>query len=119
MITNVITKGSIVTYSNPSNPYISPGSQSAGMVRYNTNMQQMEVYDGVSWLKLGGSCEVGLTNEAEMIISWAREKMLEEQKLDELCKKYPGLERARANFEIFKRLVQAEASVQESVQSSP
>lgn len=111
MITNITTKGNLVAYHSTSSPYISPGSQSAGMVRYNTNMQQMEVYDGVSWLTIGGTCEVSLSGEAEMIIAWAREKMLEEKRIDELCEKYPGLRKARDNYETFKRLVASEESV--------
>lgn len=112
MITNITTKGNLVAYHNTSRPYISPGAQSAGMLRYNVNMQNMEVYDGVSWLTFGGACEVSLSGETEMIIAWAREKMLEEKRIDELCEKHPGLRKARDHYEMFKRLIASEEQVQ-------
>ena len=111
MIKNVLTKGNLVTTYIGSAPYISPGTQSAGMVRYNTNMQTMEVYDGVAWRDLSTNLEIGLSNEAEEIIAWARKKMLKEARIDELCEKYPGLATARANYETFLRLVESETSV--------
>jgi hypothetical protein len=114
MIKYVNGRNHVVVNNHGIMPYISPGSQSAGMVRWNVNMNEMEVYDGVSWKQLSTSIDVGLDPEAEMILSWAREKMLEEQKLDELCKKYPGLDRARSNFETFLKLVQSEESIQSS-----
>jgi hypothetical protein len=95
-----------------SNPYISPGASGAGMMRYNPNMNQIEVNDGLSWITLASTCaSIGLTPEAARILDWAKEKMAEEKKLDELCKKYPGMARARENFETIKRLVQSEQTV--------
>lgn len=114
MITSINTSGNLIVQHNHSAPYISPGSQSAGMVRYNTTMHQMEVYDGVAWLKIGGPCQISLSGETEMIIEWAREKMLEEKRIDELCEKYPGLRKARDNYELFKKIVTTEESVQSS-----
>lgn len=111
MIKHILGKGNLVTNYIGSAPYISPGAQGAGMVRYNTNSQTMEVYDGVSWKELSTNIEVGLSAEAEATIDWARRKMLEEARIDELCKKYPGLGKARDNFETFLRMVESEASV--------
>lgn len=113
MINYITGKNNIQVTVSGGRPYISPGSQSAGMVRYNTNSQQMEVYDGVSWQMISSICEVSLSGETEMIIEWAREKMLEERRIDELCEKHPGLRKARDNFELFKKLI-AEESVQSS-----
>jgi hypothetical protein len=89
-------------------PYISPGSQSAGMVRYNPNMQNMEVYDGNSWQTLSGYADIGLSGDAEMAIEWAQKKMLEEAKLEELCKQFPTLEKAKANFDMILAMVKHE-----------
>lgn len=111
MIKNVLTKGNLVSTYIGSAPYISPGSQSAGMVRYNTNSQAMEVYDGVAWRELSTNIEMGLSAEAEATIDWARKKMLEEARIDELCKKYPGLDKARANYETFLAMVESQTSV--------
>lgn len=105
-----------VSNSSSSDPYISPGAVGAGMIRWNPNMNCMEVNDGNMWKQFTTSYPtIGLTPEAESILDWARQKQVEEQQLDELCKKYPGLERARNNFETFKRLVIAESDVSKSV----
>lgn len=108
MINSILGKGNVVVSHSSSKPYISPGAQSAGMVRYSPNSQNLEVYDGVAWLQLSTHVEIGLTSETEMLLDWAREKMLEEQRIDELCKQHPGLAKARDNYEMFKRLVDTE-----------
>jgi hypothetical protein len=41
---------------------------------------------------------------------WARKKKQEEARLDELCKKYPGLQKAKDNFEMFQRLVESDGA---------
>ncbi len=110
----------VVSGGSVSDPYISPGSAGAGMIRWNPNMNCMEVNDGNMWKQFTTSYPtIGLTPEAESILDWARQKQIEERQLDELCKKYPGLERARSNFETFKRLAQTETDVSQSVQSNP
>jgi hypothetical protein len=109
-----LTGGQYVNVGNghPSNPYISPGSTGAGMVRYNINTNCMEVNDGNSWQQLGMNyASVELTPEAVALLDWAKKKKAEEDRLDELCKKYPGLRKARDNYEIFKRLVEVEENV--------
>lgn len=93
------------------NPYISPGAQSAGMIRYNVQNQSMEVYDGNGWQMLNAGADIGLTADAEAAIQWAKQKMVEEQRIDELCKKYPGLAKAKQNFDTFLRMVESEESV--------
>lgn len=102
---NISGKGNVIVSHSSIKPHISPGAQSAGMVRYNINSQTMEVYDGIAWLQLTNNVEIGLGSETEMLLDWAREKMLEEQRIDELCKQHPGLAKARDNYEMFKRLV--------------
>jgi len=110
----------MVSGGSPSNPFISPGAVGAGMMRYNGNMNCIEVNDGNMWKQLESTyATVELTGEAQSILDWAKKKMYEEQQLDELCKKYPGLGKARDNFETFKRLVNSTENLSESVQSSP
>lgn len=108
MIKNILSKNYITINRQVHQPYISPGSQSAGMVRFNINTNELEVYNGVAWLAIASDVEIGLGSEVEMILDWAREKMLEDQRIDELCKKHPGLAKARDNYEMFKRLVDTE-----------
>lgn len=113
MIKNISgSKYIMVSNSGSSDPYISPGSVGAGMLRWNPNMNCMEVNDGNMWKQFSVSYPVvSLSSEAESILDWAKQKQAEERQLDELCKKYPGLDRARGNFETFKRLVIAEENV--------
>jgi hypothetical protein len=108
MIKNILGKNNVMVSYQSNTPYISPGAQGAGMVRYNTNTNEMEVYDGVVWKSICTSVEVGLSGETEMLLQWAREKMLEDQRIEELCKKHPGLAKARDNYEMFKKLVDTE-----------
>ena len=124
MIRNINGSGRYITVSggNPSFPYISPGSAGAGMMRWNSNMNCIEINDGVSWKQLTTDyTTIQMSPVAESAIDWAVKKMNEERDLDELCKRFPGLEKARNNFEMFRRL--AESALKngegEQVQSSP
>ncbi len=68
--------------------YISPGSQ-AGQIRYNTNMNIMEVFDGVAWQNISGHLDVGLSMDATQVLDWARKKMAREAELRELAEQHP------------------------------
>jgi hypothetical protein len=99
-----------VTGGSPSNPYISPGSQSAGMMRYNTNMNTVEVYDGVSWKEIGSSyAGISLTSEAEALLDWARKKRDEEWQMQSLAKDHPAVKIALDNLE--KAKLQLDATI--------
>jgi hypothetical protein len=90
MITNVYSNSAFVTVTSAvSGPYINPGSPSAGMMRYHN--QQVQVYDGSSWLATGSSANVGLSIEAEEIMIWAREKMHAEQEARAMAEQYPAV----------------------------
>ena len=114
MIKYINGKNHVLVSHYAGTPYISPGAQSAGMLRWNSNTNAVEVYDGVSWQSFNSGADISLSGSAEMAIEWAQKKMLEEKKLDELCKKYPGLAKARSNYETFLRLVESEESVSNS-----
>jgi hypothetical protein len=90
MITNVYSNSAFVTVTSAvSGPYINPGSPSAGMMRYHN--QQVQVYDGSSWLATGSSANVGLSPEAEEIMAWAREKMRAEREARAMAEQYPAV----------------------------
>lgn len=86
-------------YYNTTNPM-------AGMVRYYNN--DMQVYDGSSWLTVSGSADIRLSSDAESVIIWAKQKMTEEMRLKELMERHPGLKDAYEKFEIMKILVSEE-----------
>jgi hypothetical protein len=80
-------------------PYISPGTSGAGMVRWNSNMNCLEVNDGNSWKTIDmGYATVGLNPEAEMLLDWAKVKMQEEQEMKRLAENHPAVKIALENL---------------------
>jgi predicted dehydrogenase len=81
------------------------GSQGVGNLRFNTSSQQMEVYDGTTWTMLNTpDATVGLNDEAESLLDWAREKRNEEIDFKARMEKHPGLKEAYERLEIMKAL---------------
>ena len=75
------------TYMNTSSGYMNVGD-----VRFNTNMQRLEVYDGNMWIELNTShASVGLTPDAENAIDWAIKKRHEDIELERLAKSDPTI----------------------------
>jgi len=101
MIKN-ITGGAGITVmgGNPITTYISPGAQSAGMLRYNPNSSNIEVYDGIAWLTLSTSyATVELAPDVQAVVQWAREKMDREKKIKALAERSPAVADAMAAVE--------------------
>ena len=72
----------------PATTYINTGSgyMNVGDVRFNTNAQTLEVYDGNRWVEMNTShASVGLTPDAEYALDWANRKIAEEAELDRLA----------------------------------
>ena len=89
-----------VTGGSPPSVYISPGSVGAGMMRWNPNMDCMEVNDGNSWKAIGmGYAKVELTPDAVSLLDWARQKRDEEAKLKEIAKMNSAVRIALENLE--------------------
>ncbi len=90
-------------------PYVNASALSAGSLRYNPGSMNMEVYDGNSWMPINSNfATVDLPDWVKATLDWAHQRMLDEQKLDYLCEKYPGLHNARNNFDLFKKFVVAQ-----------
>ena len=115
MIKGINSSGRYLTVSGgtASNPYISPGSVGAGMMRYNPNMNCIEVNDGNSWQQLGVSyATVELNPDTEALLEWARLERTKQQILAErieqnpaLKKAYASVVRAQENFDILDKIV--------------
>lgn len=78
----------------PATTYIntSSGYMNVGDVRYNTQMQRLEVYDGQMWLEINTShASIGLTPDAEMALDWATKKRNEELSLEYKAKNNPAI----------------------------
>lgn len=83
-----------VTSSHGAMPYINMSNTSPmmGALAYDASSQHLKVYDGASWLTIGGgSATVNLSADAINILNWARAKMSEEAELNALCAQNPTI----------------------------
>jgi hypothetical protein len=108
MIKNLTASGAFVQVSSYSTPNIYNTGQSAGEMRYNTNTQHMEVYDGTNWISISQTPTVSLSYEAEEAIRWAQTKRAEENELKAKIEKYPTLKSAYEQFKMIEALVYEE-----------
>ena len=97
-------------YSNV--PPISPGAQSAGMLRWNTSSNSIEVYNGVAWFSVETNTNIFLGNDAQQAIDWAVKKMQEEDRLKSLMDRHPGLKDLNDKFRVMLALCQEEENTQ-------
>lgn len=93
-------------------PPISPGAQSAGLVRYNGNNNSIEVYNGLAWYPVDTSANLNLSEAAHSALVWAENKMREEAQLKDLISRHPGLKDLNDKFEMMKILCQQEENKQ-------
>jgi len=81
------------------NPYVSMGTPSSGMVRYNGDNKKLEVYNGASWLQLGGNvASVGLIPDAERAIDWVMERIEKERRWKQLAEDNKSVKLALENL---------------------
>ena len=98
MIKN-ITPGSGITINNnhstwPSfyNTVSSTGNSLVGQLRYNGSSQNLEVYDGNSWLMMSSAYPtVELSPHVQAVVAWAQTKMAEESRIRELAARHPAV----------------------------
>ena len=93
-------------YSNV--PPMSPGAQSAGMLRWNTSSNSIEVYNGVAWFSVDTTTDVFLSPMAQQAMDWSIKKMEEDLRLQSLMARHPGLKELNDKFEMMKILCQEE-----------
>ena len=104
----MVIGGSSGTYVNAHS-----GSQGVGNLRFNTTNQQMEVYDGNSWITVTGAYpQIELAPDVQAVIDWARCKMVEEERIKQLAVRHPtvadavsAVERAEERLKIVTALV--------------
>jgi len=118
--THLIVDGGSVSF-----PYVPMNSNNPiqGMVR--VNGQDMQVFDGSSWITMGASyATVRLDAEAEDLLQWARTQRQLELNRKTLIKNNPALQkayesiqRAEANFDILSKFV--ENDIDNQVEQSP
>lgn len=110
MIKNLTSGSKYVTVQggSPAQLYINNYNEAmgAGDVRFNTMIQSLQVFDGITWHDLQGAYPtVGLSSEAESLLDWAREKRAEEYAMHEMAKTneavriaYENLNKAKAQL---------------------
>ena len=96
-----ITGGSGISVAGggTSYPYVPMNSNNPiqGMVRLNG--QDLQVFDGSSWLTLSSAyASVTLDNDTIEILNWARNAMNEDKELDRLAKENPAVNAALENM---------------------
>jgi hypothetical protein len=96
MIKSIHSSSPFLTVSggNPGSTYIGNYSNSPGVgnMRYNPSNQNIEVYDGSTWIILSAHhATVNLSNEAVSLLEWARKKRDEELELERLAQTSPAI----------------------------
>jgi hypothetical protein len=100
-------RGITISCGDTSVPYINQNTINPmiGMIRVWGSDTQ--VFDGNSWLNMNSSyATVSLDQESQLLLDWARRKMVEELNLKELLHKHPGLKDAKDRYEVMLALVQ-------------
>lgn len=86
-------------------PYISSNAVSAGMLRYNPNTQNIEVYDGISWHALfRGHVSISLSTEADDLLRWVREHKKNVEQEEKLRNDHPAVKNAWEQYQTIKIL---------------
>jgi hypothetical protein len=82
-----------------------PDNPHDGQMIYNFSLQEVMVYVGGVWMPALGNANIGSHYNLDCLLYWVRDRMSAEERLDELCEKYPALAEAREQFEAMKALV--------------
>ena len=79
--------------------YVGNNGPAAGMTRYNTNNQQLEVFDGSTWLSMSNSVNITSSDILRDVISWAQKKMQEEREFELLVKRNETIKHAKDHLD--------------------
>ena len=94
----------------------STGNSLVGQVRYNGSSQNLEVYDGNSWLIMSSAYPtIELSPDVQSVVNWARMKMAEEHRIKELAAKHPAVADALAAVEQAEEQVRVVAALVDNV----
>jgi hypothetical protein len=82
-------------------PYINMNAPSSGMVRYNGNTKNLEVYDGNTniWMQMyGQTADIQLSPQVQVMVDWASKKMAEELEWNKLAETNDAVKIALGNM---------------------
>lgn len=95
MIKSIYSSSPFITVAGgtPQTTYIGySNGPGVGNMRYNPNGNNIEVFDGSSWVVMyGSSATVDLSSEAISLLEWARKKRNEELELERLAETNPTI----------------------------
>ena len=96
MIKSIHSNSPFITVSggNPGSTYIGNYSNAPGVgnMRYNPSNQNIEVYDGSTWIILSAHhANINLSDEVVSLLEWARKKRNEELELERLAQTSPAI----------------------------
>ena len=94
MIKSIHSNSTIITVSggNPGSTYIGNYSNAPGVgnMRYNPSNQNIEVYDGSTWIILSAHhTNINLSDDAVSLLEWARKKRDEDLERERLAQTNP------------------------------
>ena len=82
-------------------PYINMNAPSSGMVRYNGNSKNLEVFDGSSnvWMQMyGQNIDIQLSGDVLLTVNWAKKKIAEETEWEKLAETNDAVKIALENM---------------------
>ena len=97
MISNLTSTSPYVAIGNSYGQTVYGSGPAAGMVRYNTNTQNMEVFDGNVWIGITQQASVGLSWEASQAMEWAIKRKKEEEEIAKLAEESEAVRIALEN----------------------
>lgn len=93
-IINITSNNPYVQVHQTQSSYVGNNGSGAGMVRYNTSGQQLEAFDGCSWLPISQHISIDMNYGTIDAIQWAIKKMTEEKRVQELAEQHPMVQDA-------------------------
>ena len=97
-IVNIKSSSPFIHVNQQFGAYVSNNGPSAGTVRFNPSNQQLEAYDGSSWINISQNITVELNYGAIDTLHWAMKKMTEEKRIQELAREHPMVADAVASL---------------------
>ena len=88
-LVNITSNNPYVQVHQTQSSYVSNNGSGAGMVRYNTSSQQLEAFDGSSWVPVSQQISVDMNYGTMDAIRWAIGKLDEEKRIAELADQHP------------------------------
>ena len=104
MITNITANGSPllwVSTGGSTMPHINMNAPSSGMMRWNGNINSIEVFDGSMnlWQQMyGKTADIQLSPQIQAVMNWANQKMTEESEWEKLAKTNDAVKIALENM---------------------